>query len=194
MFLMRFKVLRWDVSLMVSLAWYWVLETLGRYFFLSSPAAGFLNHGYFSVLYSMAANLGGYVDFLHALILILALTLYPAALSPTFEGPLHYTQCRCRKLQSDFIPGLLLYRQSPAAHSHWLALSKVQGFVGEISLTSLALLPLSSMLWIFSQFPCWAQPSVYYPQAEMIFGKEQWVGTNSLTWAPSIFHLLQQFT
>lgn len=191
---MRFKVLRWDVSLMVSLAWYWVLETLWRYFFLSSPAVGFLNHGYFSVLYSMAANLGGCCGFFAPSNFNPGInSLYPAALSPAFEGPLHYTQCRCRKLQSDFIPGLLLYRQSPAAHSHWLALSKVQGFVGDISFTSLALRPLSSMLWIFSQFPCWVQPSVYYPQAEMIFGKEQRMGTNSLTGAPSIFHLLQQF-
>lgn len=53
----------------------------------------------------MAANLGvgGVVDFFaHSNFNPDINSLSPATLYPTFEGPLLYTQCECRKLQSDF--------------------------------------------------------------------------------------------
>lgn len=109
-------------------------------------------------------------------------SLYPTTLSLTFEGPLHYTQQSCKKLQSDLFSGLLcsIKNQQPTTIG---LLSKIQKFVGEISFNILALLPpcvrYCTMQWTFSELPFGGQSSVYYSQAEIIFGKEQ-IGVQTL--------------
>lgn len=81
--------------------------------------------------------------FLHTLILILTLTL--SALLPYIQHLKDLSFILSVNAESFkvifFFSGLLLYHQNPAANSHWLALSKVHEFVGEISFPSLALLP-----------------------------------------------------